>query len=74
MRDITAYAIETSGTGTGAGVVVRERGGYRFYASNEMFVSLDGKVFRSPKDAERAADRLASARRRAPSAFGRHWR
>lgn len=72
MRDFSAFAIEAGGTG--AGVVIRQHGGYRFYASNELFTPLDGKLFRSPREAERAADRLVLDRRKAPSTFGRHRR
>ncbi|HET8726311.1 MAG TPA: hypothetical protein VFO41_02265 [Alphaproteobacteria bacterium] len=72
MRDFSAFAIEAGDTG--AGVVIRQHGGYRFYASHELFTPLDGKLFRTPRDAERAADRLATDRRQTPSNFGRHRR
>lgn len=41
-----------------AGIVVRDSGGFRFFASNQRFISLDGQVFRNACEAERAARRL----------------
>ena len=38
-----------------AGVVVRDGGGFRFFAATDAFNSLEGKLFKSPKAAERAA-------------------
>lgn len=51
-----------------AGIVVREAGekGYRFHASNPLYVGLDGKYFSEPKDAERAV--LARTPRRKAAA------
>jgi hypothetical protein len=40
--------------------VVREAGGYRFFAASQPFYRLDGKLFRSARDAERAAVQLAN--------------
>lgn len=62
MLDFSAYAIESDGAG--AGIVIRQQGGFRFYASDERFTSLDGKMFRSPQEAERAAQRLIARPRR----------
>lgn len=42
-----------------AGIVVRDRAGFRFFSASRRFDSLDGKVFRSARDAERAAIRFA---------------
>lgn len=38
-----------------AGIVVRDRGGYRFFAASEAFQRMEGQVFRSARDAEREA-------------------
>jgi len=38
-----------------AGVVVRDGGGFRFFAATDAFNSLEGKLFKNPKAAERAA-------------------
>jgi hypothetical protein len=44
-----------------AGIVVRDGGGFRFYAANRAFDPLDGRVFNSPRDAEKAAQRQVAA-------------
>ncbi len=54
-----AYLIEAAGEA--AGVVVRERGGYRFFASAPQFHVLEQQLFRRTTDAERAARALAIA-------------
>ena len=44
-----------------AGIVVRDRGGFRFFAASEAFHRMEGQVFRSAREAEREAlaqDRL----------------
>ncbi len=38
-----------------AGLVVRDRRGFRFFAATEAFNSLEGQLFKNPKAAERAA-------------------
>jgi hypothetical protein len=38
-----------------AGVVVRDGRGFRFFAATDAFNSLEGKLFKNPKAAERAA-------------------
>ncbi|MDE5454960.1 hypothetical protein GWE18_19345 [Bradyrhizobium sp. CSA112] len=43
-----------------AGIVVRTPGGYRFFAATHQFNRLEGQVFRNAREAERAAQRLAS--------------
>ncbi len=43
-----------------AGIVVRDLGGYRFFAATHRFNSTEGQLFRNARDAERAAIRLAS--------------
>ena len=45
-----------------AGIVVRDRGGFRFFAASEAFQRMDGQVFRAAREAEREA--LAQARLR----------
>lgn len=52
------YIIEVSSEA--AGIVVRNPDGYRFFAANHRFNRLEGQLFRNPRDAERAAIRLAS--------------
>ncbi|OJV04071.1 MULTISPECIES: hypothetical protein [unclassified Nitrobacter] len=42
-----------------AGIVVRDRAGFRFFSASRRFSSLDGKLFRSARDAERAAKQRA---------------
>lgn len=44
-----------------AGIVVRNPGGFRFFASNPRFSRLEGRLFRNAREAERAARRLVSA-------------
>jgi len=48
-----AYVIEIEDRAVG--VVVREAGGYRFFASRARFAALENKVFGSPEKAHRAA-------------------
>jgi hypothetical protein len=43
-----------------AGIVVRDLGGYRFFAATHRFYSMDGQLFRTAREAERAAIRLAN--------------
>ena len=51
-----AYIIEVASQA--AGIVVRTEGGYRFFAATHRFDSLEGQLFRNPRQAERAAIRL----------------
>jgi hypothetical protein len=51
------YIIEV--TSQAAGIVVRSRGGYVFFSATERFNSMEGQLFRSAREAERAARRLA---------------
>jgi len=44
-----------------AGIVVREGGAFRFYAANRAFNLLEGRLFNTPRDAQKAAE---STRRR----------
>jgi hypothetical protein len=43
-----------------AGIVVRDGRQYRFFAASHAFNALDGQLFKTPKDAEKAALRQAS--------------
>jgi hypothetical protein len=38
-----------------AGIVVRNADGYRFFAASHRFNAMEGQLFRSANDAERAA-------------------
>jgi hypothetical protein len=42
-----------------AGIVVRSDEGYRFFAASHRFNALEGRLFRSANEAERAALRIA---------------
>jgi hypothetical protein len=53
-----SYIIEVSSRA--AGIVVREAGGYRFFAASQPFFRLDGRLFRHVVDAQRAARRLVN--------------
>jgi len=41
-----------------AGIVIRDSGGYRFFAASHRFNRLEGQLFRNAREAERAARRL----------------
>jgi hypothetical protein len=43
-----------------AGIVVRNPEGYRFFAATHRFNTLEGRLFRNAREAERAAVRLAN--------------
>ena len=45
-----------------AGIVVRERSGFCFFAASRRFSALEGRLFRSVRDAERAAIQFAAGR------------
>ena len=53
-----AYIIEVGSQA--AGIVVRTPKGYRFFAATHRFNSLEGQLFRNPREAERAAIRVAN--------------
>ena len=44
-----------------AGIVVRDPEGFRFFAASQLFFQLEGRLFRTVRDAERAAARLIEA-------------
>ena len=52
-----AYIIEVGSQA--AGIVVRGADGFRFFASSHRFNSMEGQLFRSADEAERAALRIA---------------
>jgi hypothetical protein len=58
------YIIEISSRA--AGIVVRDRAGFRFFAASQPFFPLEGQVFRNVGAAERAASQLID--RAAPKA------
>jgi hypothetical protein len=50
-----------------AGIVVRDGRGFRFFAATHAFNPLEGHLFKSPKDAEKAAlRRVAEVSARKP--------
>ena len=64
-----SYIIEVSSRP--AGIVVRDDTGYRFFAAAPDFTPMEGRYFRSARDAERAAIQFDHDRRTAPSASKR---
>jgi hypothetical protein len=46
-----------------AGIVTKDERGYRFFSSDRILDSLEGREFRSARDAERAARALFLERR-----------
>jgi hypothetical protein len=56
-----AYIIEIESRT--AGIVARDEQGYRFFSSDRTFDGLEGREFRSARDAERAARALLRQRR-----------
>jgi hypothetical protein len=46
-----------------AGIVARDERGFRFFSSERLFDSLEGRAFRSARDAERAARAVFAERR-----------
>jgi len=43
-----------------AGIVIRDSGGYRFFAASHRFNRLEGQLFRNAREAERAARKLVN--------------
>jgi hypothetical protein len=58
MTTAKTFIIETTESAVG---VVLQDDGYRFFASNPKAQALDGRIFKSPAQAEREARRLESA-------------
>ncbi len=50
------YIIEVSSEA--AGIVVRDKRGFRFFAASHRFNQLEGRLFSSAREAERAATRF----------------
>ncbi|WP_315828581.1 hypothetical protein [Bradyrhizobium sp. SZCCHNG3015] len=46
-----------------AGIIARDARGFRFFSSERLFDSLEGRQFRSVRDAERAARAVFTERR-----------
>ncbi|MGV7213118.1 hypothetical protein [Bradyrhizobium sp. UFLA05-112] len=46
-----------------AGIIARDERGFRFFSSERLFDSLEGRQFRSARDAERAARAVFTERR-----------
>lgn len=57
-----AYIIEIQDRA--AGIVTRDARGFRFFSSERVFDSLEGRQFRSAREAERAARAVLSERGR----------
>lgn len=57
-----AYIIEINDRT--AGIVKKDKRCFRFFSSEHLFDGLEGREFRSPRDAERAARALLSERPR----------
>lgn len=55
------YIIEVASQA--AGIVVRDKAGYRFFAASARFGALEGKLFRSAREAEKAARSQAAKER-----------
>jgi hypothetical protein len=51
-----AYVIECGDLA--AGIVTRERRGFLFHAAADAFRRLNGQTFRTPREAQRAAEEL----------------
>lgn len=54
-----AFVIETAETT--AGIIVRQSDGYRFFAADKQFQSLDGSIFQSPNAAQKVAELMRKA-------------
>jgi len=48
-----SYIIEVSSQA--AGIVVRDAAGFRFFSASRKFNALEGRLFRSAREAERVA-------------------
>ncbi|MFT4119027.1 hypothetical protein [Bradyrhizobium sp.] len=57
-----AYIIEINDHA--AGIITREERGFRFFSSARLFDSLEGRQFRSAREAERAARAIFTERSR----------
>lgn len=57
----SAVVIEVSGSA--AGIVAADGARFRFHSAAPRFQPLDGQIFRTPGDAERAVRRVIASRR-----------
>jgi hypothetical protein len=55
MSDVFIIEVDSQA----AGIVVRNPGGYCFFAACHRFNQMEGQLFRNAREAERAAIRLA---------------
>jgi len=55
-----SYIIEVSSRA--AGIVVRDKAGFRFFAAAPQFFRMEGKLFRNAREAEQAAARFVGKR------------
>ncbi|MDB5397796.1 MAG: hypothetical protein JWM91_5302 [Rhodospirillales bacterium] len=53
-----AFIIEVFGCT--AGILAKEQNRFRFYASHPLMKSLEGRLFKSPRGAEVAAEQIAA--------------
>jgi hypothetical protein len=44
------------------GILAKERNRFRFHASNPAMKSLEGQTFKTPREAELAAERIAASK------------
>jgi hypothetical protein len=49
------------------GIVVQDGTGYRFFAAAQRYFALEGQMFRTPRDAQSAADRTAEGPAKMPN-------
>jgi len=56
-----SYIIEVSSKA--AGIVVRDRAGFRFFAATQKFFPLEGRLFRSAREAERVVRQFLTERK-----------
>ncbi|MGY8704546.1 hypothetical protein RAD16_02215 [Bradyrhizobium sp. 18BD] len=61
-----AYIIEIQDRA--AGIITRDERGFRFFSSERLFDSLEGRQFRSAREAERAARAVLAERSRRTNA------
>jgi hypothetical protein len=61
-----SYIIEVSSQA--AGIVVRDTAGFRFFAASHKFNPLEGRLFRSAREAERVARQFLTDGKLQPAA------
>ena len=61
MSQSNAYIIEIHDRA--AGIIARDERGFRFFSSERLFDSLEGRQFRSAREAERAARAVSPSER-----------